>query len=135
MGRGTDRPFELLGAPWIDSRKLAQYLNERGIQGVRFLPTDFQPSSNRFQGEACHGVQIVLLDRQALDSPQMGVEIAAAMFKLFPTQFKLEDTLPLIGSRRVVDAIRAGQDPRSIALEWQDALRQFRSERAKYLLY
>lgn len=135
VGRGTDRPFELLGAPWVDSRRLARYLNERDIQGVRFLATDFQPTSNRFQGETCHGVQIVLLDRQALDSPEMGVEIASALFKLFPTQFKLEDTLPLIGSRRVVDAIRAGDDPRSIALAWQDALRRFRSERAKYLLY
>jgi uncharacterized protein YbbC (DUF1343 family) len=135
VGRGTDRPFELLGAPWIDSRKLSRYMNERDIQGVRFLPTDFQPTSNRFQSETCHGVEIVLLDRQALDSPEMGVEIASALFKLFPTQFKLDDTLQLMGSRRVVDSIRAGEDPRSIALAWQVALRQFRDERAKYLLY
>jgi uncharacterized protein YbbC (DUF1343 family)/CubicO group peptidase (beta-lactamase class C family) len=135
VGRGTDTPFELLGAPWIVSRDLAEYLNERRIQGVRFLPTDFQPTSNRYQGKVCHGVQIMLLDRQALNSPELGVEIASALQHLYPAQFKLDETLPLIGSRGVVEAIRAGQDPRAIAYAWQDALEAFRRERAKYLLY
>lgn len=135
VGRGTDTPFELLGAPWIDSRKLSEYLNARQIQGVRFLPMDFQPSSSRFQGAMCHGVQIFLLDRQALDSPELGVELASALDQLFPAQFKLEQTLPLIGARWVLDEIRAGKDPKAIAFDWQEALEEFRWERAKYLLY
>jgi uncharacterized protein YbbC (DUF1343 family) len=135
VGRGTDTPFELLGAPWIDARNLAGYLNERRIQGVRFLPTDFEPASNRYQGETCHGVQIMLLDRQALDSPELGVEIASALQHLYPAQFKLDETLPLIGARGVVEAIRAGTDPREIAFAWQEALEAFRRERARYLLY
>jgi uncharacterized protein YbbC (DUF1343 family)/CubicO group peptidase (beta-lactamase class C family) len=135
VGRGTDTPFELLGAPWMVGAKLAEYLNERRIQGVRFLPMDFQPSSSRYQGEVCHGVQIFLVDRQALDSPELGVELAAALHELFPTEFKLDETLPLMGSRQVVEAIRAGGDPRAIALHWQESLQEFRQNRAKYLLY
>jgi uncharacterized protein YbbC (DUF1343 family)/CubicO group peptidase (beta-lactamase class C family) len=135
VGRGTDTPFELLGAPWIDSRKLAGYLNERRIQGVRFVPNDFQPASNRYQGEVCHGVQMVLLDRQALNSPELGVEIASALFHLYPEAFQLESTLPLIGARSVVEEIRTGKDPRAIAFGWQEALEEFRKARAKVLLY
>ncbi len=135
VGRGTDRPFELLGAPWIDARKLAQFLNDRRIQGVRFVPADFTPSSSHFQGQICHGVQIALLDRQALNSPELGVELASALYQLFPTQFEIDKTPQLIGSRNVVDQIRAGVDPRAIALDWQAALQEFRRERTKYLLY
>jgi uncharacterized protein YbbC (DUF1343 family)/CubicO group peptidase (beta-lactamase class C family) len=135
VGRGTDRPFELLGAPWIDGGKLADELNGRRIQGVRFIPVDFTPASNKFAGEACHGVQIVLIDRQALDTPEMGVEIAAALYSLFPDQFQIDKTLPLIGARSVVDQIKAGIDPRRIEYNWQAALQQFLRMRGKYLLY
>jgi uncharacterized protein YbbC (DUF1343 family)/CubicO group peptidase (beta-lactamase class C family) len=135
VGRGTDTPFEVLGAPWIDGRKLAAFLNSREIQGVRFLPMDFTPLSNRFENTLCHGVQIVLLDRQALDPTEMGVELAAALWKLFPNDFDIDKTLPLIGARRVLQEIQAGEDPRRIVYEWQELLGEFRKLRAKYLLY
>jgi uncharacterized protein YbbC (DUF1343 family) len=135
VGRGTDTPFELLGAPWIDAKELAGYLNARQIQGVRFLPIDFTPRQDRFQGQLCHGIQIFLLDREALDSPEMGVEIAAALHKLFPSDFQLDKSLPLIGAHWVMDAINAGQDPRRIVYRWQRALGQFLKIRKKYLLY
>jgi uncharacterized protein YbbC (DUF1343 family)/CubicO group peptidase (beta-lactamase class C family) len=136
VGRGTDTPFELLGAPWIDGRKLAESLNERKMQGVRFLSVDFTPRDNRFAGDVCHGVQINLLDREALDAPEMGVEIAAALYKLFPNDFRIDETLPLIGSRVVLDGIKRNHDPRRIAYHWeQDALSAFRTMRGKYLLY
>ena len=135
VGRGTDTPFELLGAPWIDSQKLAAYLNTRQIQGVRFVPVDFRPLSNTFVDRVCHGVQIVLIDRQALDSTELGVEFAAALWQLYPNVFELDKTLPLIGSRPVLKEIEAGKDPRRIAYEWQGALQEFRSLRSKYLLY
>ena len=136
VGRGTDTPFEVLGAPWMDANKLAQTLNARHIQGVRFLPLDFTPRENRFAGEVCHGVQIHLLDRQALDAPELGAELASALYKLFPSDFQLDKTLGLVGSRRVVDAIRAGHDPRRMAYDWeQDQLQEFRKMRARYLLY
>jgi uncharacterized protein YbbC (DUF1343 family) len=136
VGRGTDTPFEVLGAPWVDSTKLAETLNARHIQGVRFLPFDFTPSENRFAGETCHGVEIDVLDRRALDAPELGAELASALHKLFPNDFQLDRTLPLVGSRRVLDSIRNGQDPRRMAYDWeQDQLQEFRKLRAKYLLY
>jgi uncharacterized protein YbbC (DUF1343 family)/CubicO group peptidase (beta-lactamase class C family) len=135
VGRGTDTPFEILGAPWMDSRKLSAFLNAREIQGVRFVPVDFKPSSSSLAGSLCHGVQIVLIDRQALDPTGLGVELAAALWKLYPQDFQLDKTLPLVGARWVLEAIKAGTDPRRIVYEWQDALQQFRTLRAKYLLY
>lgn len=136
VGRGTDTPFEAVGAPWIDGRKLAATLNSRQIQGVRFIATDFTPRESRFAGGTCHGVQIVLLDRRALDSPELGVELAAALYKLFPDDFQLDKTLALVGSRAVLEAIKLGCDPRRVAYDWQQGgLDQFRKTRAKYLLY
>ena len=135
VGRGTGRPFEWLGAPWMGGKKLAAYLNARRIQGVRFIPEDFTPRSNKFAGQLCHGVQILLIDRQALDTPEMGVELASALYRLFPNDFEIDKTLPLIGARWVVDQIKSGVDPRYIQYEWQTPLQKFRHMRAKYLLY
>ncbi|HTU32429.1 MAG TPA: exo-beta-N-acetylmuramidase NamZ domain-containing protein [Candidatus Acidoferrum sp.] len=135
VGRGTDTPFELLGAPWIDGQKLAMYLNGRRVQGVRFIPLDFTPTDAKFKGELCHGVSIQLLDRRALDSPELGVELAAALYKLFPGKFDLEKTLSLVGSRQVISEIQSGRDPRAIALGWGEQLQSFLSVRKRYLLY
>ncbi|HET9180262.1 MAG TPA: exo-beta-N-acetylmuramidase NamZ domain-containing protein [Terriglobia bacterium] len=135
VGRGTDTPFELLGAPWIDGKWLAVYLNARDIQGVRFLPVDFTPQSSKFAGQVCHGVQIYLVDRQALDSTELGIELASALHQLFPKQFELDKTLPLIGSRWVVDDIGNDFDPTRIEYLWQEPLMTFRKMRAKYLIY
>jgi uncharacterized protein YbbC (DUF1343 family) len=135
VGRGTDTPFELLGAPWMDSRELASYLNNRRIQGVRFIPMEFTPGSNRFEGQLCHGIQIVLLDRQALNPTELGVELASALWKLYPRDFQLDQTLKLIGSRAVLRSIREGESPGRIVYDWQEPLAAFRKLRSKYLLY
>lgn len=135
IGRGTDVPFELLGAPWIDGQALAVHLAQRKIPGVRFVSRDFTPTGDRYANRPCHGVQIVLVDRQALDTPALGVEIASALYHLYPQDFRLGNTLGMIGARWVLRAIKVGQDPRSIVQNWQSALAEFRSLRAKYLLY
>jgi uncharacterized protein YbbC (DUF1343 family)/CubicO group peptidase (beta-lactamase class C family) len=135
VGRGTSMPFELLGAPWMDAEELAAHLNNRKIQGVRFTPVDFTPNSSRFKNQLCHGVQIILADRQALDSTALGVEIASALHRLYAKEFELDKTLPLIGAREVLQAIKDGQDPNSIVLNWQNPLEKFRMLRSKYLLY
>jgi uncharacterized protein YbbC (DUF1343 family) len=135
VGRGTETPFELLGAPWVKAKELAGYLNRRKIQGVRFIPVDFIPKSSRFENQLCHGIQIVLTDRQALDSPALGVEIASVLHRLYPNDFHLDKTLSLIGSPEVLQAIKEGQDPNSIFLNWYASLEQFCKLRSKYLLY
>ena len=135
VGRGTDTPFEMVGAPWIDGRELAAYLNGRKIQGVRFLPMDFKPLSGIFAGEVCHGVQIVLIDRQALEPTEMGVELLAALWRLSPQNFKLDGTLHLVGSHKVLESIRTGESPSRIWYDWQEDLEKFKKVRAQYLLY
>jgi uncharacterized protein YbbC (DUF1343 family)/CubicO group peptidase (beta-lactamase class C family) len=135
VGRGTDTPFELLGAPWIDGKWLATYLNSRDIQGVRFLPVDFTPKSSKFAGQVCHGIQIYLVDRQALDPAELGVELASALHQLFPKDFELDKTLPLNGSRWVLDDIRNNLDPNRIEYLWQEPLMNFQKTRVKYLIY
>src|SRR5581483_6692620 len=82
VGRGTVTPFELVGAPWIKPQELAAYLNKRNIPGVRFVPTYFTPSSSKYQGERIGGVNILLLDREFFDAPELGLELASALHKL-----------------------------------------------------
>jgi uncharacterized protein YbbC (DUF1343 family) len=135
VGRGTDTPFEVVGAPWIKSRELAAYLNARDIQSVRFVPVDFTPSSSTFAGERCEGVNLMVLDRNALDSPELGIELASALHKLYPNGFKLERMADLLVNQAVFGAIEAGEDPRRIAEDWQERLEEFVRLREKYLLY
>ncbi|HMK60755.1 MAG TPA: serine hydrolase [Dissulfurispiraceae bacterium] len=135
VGRGTATPFELLGAPWIDAGKLASYLNARAIAGVKFEEAEFTPISSNFKKRRCYGVRIVLIDRLLFDPVYMGVEIMSALHRLYPKDFDLNDTLGLVGSRSVLDDMRRGHDPKSIALSWQSQLEKFRQTRAKYLLY
>jgi uncharacterized protein YbbC (DUF1343 family)/CubicO group peptidase (beta-lactamase class C family) len=135
VGRGTAEPFEVLGAPWIEAERLSSYLNKRNIPGVQFMPVDFTPKSSSFENRLCHGVRIVLTDRQVLDPAFLGVEIASALYRLYPRDFKLDDTVDLIGAWWVLAAIKEGEDPCDIALRWQKPLDRFLERRAKYLLY
>ena len=135
VGRGTDTPFEVVGAPWIKSRELAAYLNARAIQSVRFVPVIFTPSSSNFAGERCEGVNLFVLDRNTLDAPELGVELASALHKLYPNDFKLEKMADLLVNQSVFEAIGAGEDPRRIVADWQERLDEFIRMREKYLLY
>jgi uncharacterized protein YbbC (DUF1343 family) len=125
----------LVGAPWIDAQTLTKYLEGRALPGVHFATAEFTPDSSRYQRQICHGVHITVTDRDALDSPALGVEIAAALHRLYPDAFRLDQTLGNIGSVHVLDAIRSGEDPRAIAAGWQADLDAFHTRRARYLLY
>jgi uncharacterized protein YbbC (DUF1343 family)/CubicO group peptidase (beta-lactamase class C family) len=135
VGRGTDTPFEQLGAPWIDGALLAAALNARAIPGVRFYPVRFTPSSSNYANEECGGVFIIVTDRDALKPVRVGLEIASAISRLYPSQFKLLAAVRLFGSRDTLARIAAGDDPASIAATWAQAESRWRSLRAKYLLY
>jgi uncharacterized protein YbbC (DUF1343 family)/CubicO group peptidase (beta-lactamase class C family) len=135
VGRGTDTPFEVLGAPWINSRELSQYLNARQIPGVRFVAVEFTPSSSNFAGQLCRGVNMILTDRDLLDGPEMGIELASALLKLYPEQFHAEKMMDILANQTVYEAIAKSEDPRRIALDWQDDLLTFQQLRQKYLLY
>jgi uncharacterized protein YbbC (DUF1343 family) len=135
VGRGTDTPFEVMGAPWIDARALSDYLNTRLIPGVRFVPVTFTPVSGPYQNQLCKGINIIVTDRAVLDAPEMGIELAVALRKLYPEQWKVELSLKLLANRETYDAVARGDDPRSIAQSWQDDLNKFKELRQKYLLY
>jgi uncharacterized protein YbbC (DUF1343 family)/CubicO group peptidase (beta-lactamase class C family) len=135
VGRGTDTPFELLGAPWMKGRELASYLNARGIAGVRFVPVTFTPTASNYAGQKCEGVNLVLTERNALDGPELGIELAAALRKLYPADFKLERMTELLVNQAAYDGLVAGKDPRRIAQDWQEELEKFELVRKKYLIY
>jgi uncharacterized protein YbbC (DUF1343 family) len=135
VGRGTDTPFELVGAPWMKSKELAAYLNARGIAGVRFVPVTFTPMSAVYSGQVCNGVNLVVTDRNGFDAPELGIELAAALRKLYPADFKIERMQELLVNQSAYDALVAGQDPRRIAQDWQEGLQAFGKVREKYLIY
>jgi len=135
VGRGTDTPFEVLGAPWINGRQLAQYLNARQIPGVRFVPVNFTPDASNFKGQLCHGVNLVLTERDFLDSPELGIELASALYTLYPQQFHMEKMLEILASKVVYDTLTRGEDPRRIATDWADSLHNFEQVRQRYLIY
>ncbi len=135
VGRGTDTPFEVIGAPWISGARLAQYLSQRQIPGIAFEPVAFTPTASPYSHQRCEGVRLRVVDRAALDSPALGVEVAAALTRLYPGKFVLGSALGMIGSREVLQAIQCGEDPRSIRQRWQSQLDRFNRLRAQYLLY
>ena len=135
VGRGTDTPFELLGAPWIKSRELAAYLNGRGIAGVRFVPVTFTPRASNYADQKCEGVNLVLTERNALDGPELGIELASALEKLYPADFKIGRMTELLVNQEAFDGLMAGKDPRRIAQDWQEELEKFEVVRKKYLIY
>jgi len=135
VGRGTDTPFEQVGAPWIDGVQLAAALNARALPGVRFYPVRFTPASSRYANTECQGVFIIVTDRASLRPVRVGLEIAAAVYKLYGSQYDLDATARLVGSRDTLTRIKNGEDPASIAASWSAAEARFRSLRAKYLIY
>ena len=135
VGRGTDTPFEQIGAPWIDGVQLADALNARAIPGIRFYPVRFTPTASRYAKDECQGVFMVITDRMALRPVRVGVEIASALSRLYGWQFQLEKAERLFGSNEGLTRIRAGEDPVAIASAWSAGEARWRLKRAKYLLY
>jgi SSS family transporter len=136
VGRGTDTPFEYVGAPWIDGPALARALNARFLPGVRFVPVDFTPRSPYpYADQLCHGIELIVTDRNVIDSPELGLEIAAAIHKLSGEKFQLNKIGALLANRSILDALLAGRDPQRIAEDWQPHLQDFEMKRKPYLLY
>jgi uncharacterized protein YbbC (DUF1343 family)/CubicO group peptidase (beta-lactamase class C family) len=135
VGRGTDTPFEIVGAPWIDGQKLAKYLNERKIAGVRFVPVKFKPISSVFKDENCNGVNIIITNRQQFKSVRTGLEIAIALRKLFPNEWQTERYNRLLVNAEIYEMVKRGDEPEIIERTWQKNLDDFRRRRAQFLLY
>ncbi len=135
VGRGTDTPFEVFGAPWIRAADLAADLNRRFVPGLRFVPTAFTPNEGLYRGTRCEGIAVVITDRQSVHAMLAGLEIAAALRTLYPDQFNLDAILTLLGSVATLERLRRGDAPTRIVDEMADDLAAFRERRRPYLLY
>jgi uncharacterized protein YbbC (DUF1343 family)/CubicO group peptidase (beta-lactamase class C family) len=135
VGRGTDAPFEVFGAPWLDAVNTATALNHRFIPGVRFVPTRFTPTSGTYAGETCGGISLVIADRASLNSMLMGLEIDQVLYKMYPAKFEIDKVVALLGSQASLQRLKSGDAPARIVLDWQSELDAFRKMRAKYLIY
>jgi uncharacterized protein YbbC (DUF1343 family)/CubicO group peptidase (beta-lactamase class C family) len=127
VGRGTDAPFEQIGAEWVHGVELAGFLNSRYIPGVRVYPTHLTPR--------VEGVRFVITDRDQFDSIRLGLEVAYALHKLYPGKIDFEASKQLIGNRKVIDALKAGDDPRVIEQGLMNEIASFMNRRRPFLLY
>jgi uncharacterized protein YbbC (DUF1343 family) len=141
-GRGTTRPFELIGAPWLDPFRAAEELQRREIPGVAFRPTFFTPTFSKHAGVACGGVQIHILDRSALRPVKLGVELLHTLRRLGPGEFAWRQGGDgrffvdlLLGSDQHRRALDDGSDVTDVIAGWDEQRRAFEARRQPYLLY
>jgi SSS family transporter len=139
VGRGTDAPFEHIGAAWIKGAELASYLTARKVPGVRFTATRFPVLDDEnhypFHGQVVEGVAMVAEDREKLDAVELGIELISALHKLYPEEFKMAKTSALIVNQVTMDDLEKGVDPKEIAAKWASGLADFKAKREKYLIY
>jgi uncharacterized protein YbbC (DUF1343 family)/CubicO group peptidase (beta-lactamase class C family) len=135
VGRGTDTPFEVIGAPWLDGSRLAAVLSARKIPGVTFTPIHFTPASSTFAGQRCGGVRFTVTDRDALRSVSLGIEIAAALRDLHPVDWQRANFVSLLANRDTFDRLERGETADSIVTSWEKGVEEFRQRRARYLFY
>jgi uncharacterized protein YbbC (DUF1343 family)/CubicO group peptidase (beta-lactamase class C family) len=135
VGRGTDTPFEQIGAPWIGGVALSDALNARNLPGIRFYPVKFTPSASKYANEECGGVFMVVTDRLTIHPVRVGLEIAAMLHKLYSVKYQLETTDRLFGLKDGIARLLAGEDPSAVAGSWAAGEAKWRLMRSKYLLY
>jgi uncharacterized protein YbbC (DUF1343 family) len=135
VGRGTDTPFEVIGAPWLEGRRLAAVLAARKIPGVTFTPIQFTPAASTYSGERCRGVRLTVTNREALRPVALGVEVAVALRDLHPVDWKRENLITLLANRDAFERIKRGETADEIVKSWEKGLEEFRRRRAPFLLY
>jgi uncharacterized protein YbbC (DUF1343 family) len=135
VGRGTDQPFEILGAPWIDGRRLAAALNKERIPGLRFVPITFTPASSKFAKLECQGVYIVVTDRRYLSPVNAGVTIAWHLENLFGKDYDLDSVVRMLHNDEALLALKQATDPGKVPATWKQDLEAFKQLRQKFLIY
>jgi uncharacterized protein YbbC (DUF1343 family) len=135
VGRGTDIPFEWIGAPWIDARPLAAELASYSLPGVIFVPVEFTPTSSKYEGELCHGVNIAIIDRAKFEPIQVGIALACALRKLHADQWETKSLNRLLGNKQVEQAIIDGKPLEEVVELSQAGVKDFAKRRQPFLLY
>lgn len=135
VGRGTDAPFQIIGAPWIDAKALETALRRWKMAGVRFRAATFTPTSGLHHGEHCQGVTIEITERGKIRSMRMCLEIAETLQRMYPKKFQIEKIIELLGSESTLEQLEKESPIESILKSWEPELDRFRAVRAKYLIY
>jgi uncharacterized protein YbbC (DUF1343 family)/CubicO group peptidase (beta-lactamase class C family) len=135
VGRGTDTPFEVIGAPYIDDVVLAEALADEDLPGVRFVPIHFVPRASVFQNQPCGGVYLMLTDRTVFNAVDVGITLALTLHRLYPGQFELDKVQTLLRHTPTIEAIREGRSLAAIKELWEPDLATFEPRRRQFLLY
>ncbi|MFN2386227.1 MAG: serine hydrolase [Thermoanaerobaculia bacterium] len=135
VGRGTDTPFEILGAPWMDGAKLARIMTARNLPGVRFTPIRFTPTAAVHAGQSCGGIRISVVDRDALRPVALSIELAAALRDLHPVDWDRKNLNRLMANQDVVRRLEQGESAHTVVNSWKIQLAAFWKVRARHLLY
>ncbi len=135
VGRGTDKPFEMIGAPYIDDVRLAEELRAAELPGVRFVPVRFTPTYSTFKDKPCGGVAFVITDREKLNAVDLGITLALILQRLYPGDFALAKVNTLLQHTPTIEAIKAGKSLGEIKAAWLGELAEFKQRRKAFLLY
>ncbi|MEK7405163.1 MAG: DUF1343 domain-containing protein [Acidobacteriota bacterium] len=135
VGRGADTPFQIVGAPWFKGREVADYLNERGVPGVRFIARRFRPTASVHKDQDCDGLDIQLIARDVFDAVRMGLELLHATLKFHPGEFNVDGVMRLLGSDDTAARLKRGETGARITETLKAGVGAFRRTRERYLLY
>jgi uncharacterized protein YbbC (DUF1343 family) len=135
VGRGTERPFEIVGAPWIEPRRFAADLDAAGVAGVKFVPLFFTPAADKYKGVKCGGVALTASDPDGLDSVLLGLTLIAVLHRLYPGEFEIDNTLRFLGNNAALVELKAGKAPSEVLRSGDPQMRGFLQKRKRVLLY
>lgn len=135
VGRGTDTPFGIVGAPWIHAGALLAELDRFGLGGIAFEPSSFTPAASPYRGQRCNGIRLRIRDRAAFDPVRTGLAMALALRKLYGGHWDDSRLRRTVGDPAIADAVHAGRALGDIEALYKEELERFRAKRAKYLLY
>lgn len=135
VGRGTDRPFEIIGAPWIEPHRLVAALRAAKIPGIQFMPVYFTPDASRHKGMRCGGATLILSDVDKLNSVLLGLNLASTLNNLYPNEFKTDNIIDFLGNASAMRMLKEQQSPAKILRSESPGLKKFLAKRQKALLY
>jgi uncharacterized protein YbbC (DUF1343 family) len=139
-GRGSEKPFEYIGGPFIDGAALAERLNAMGLPGVDFKPVSFTPDFSKYAGQHCHGVWVIPTNSKTFQPFRTGIALVKTVHDMYPDKFEFRPGAPsffdqLAGTDSVRKGILDGKSVSDIERQWQDGLNAFMQVRARYLMY
>jgi len=135
VGRGTDKPFETVGAPWIQPDRFAGLLREAGLSGVEFVPLYFTPDSSRHKGVRCGGVNMIVTDHEKLNSVSLGLTLISVLRKLHPVDFDIDRVGILLGNDEIMQVIKKGKTPAEENWKQDKVFLHFIEARQSALIY